>query len=151
MARPDTLSELPATRDHTVIVLVSAVDRRLVPALRFVARLGCSDALALHVADDPERSRRIAADWMALGLSWLPLQIEEADGTTLEASVRDAVRRHAGAGARLTVVVPELVLTHWWHQLLHHRAGRRIAAQLQRLPGVTAVVVPVSLVPAGPR
>jgi hypothetical protein len=147
MARPDTVLEFRLTRNHTVIVLVSVVDRRIVPALHFVSRLGYADTRALHVSIDADETRRLAADWMNLGLSWLPLHIRDATAPGLPASVRDAVQRERGATESVTVVLPELDSARWWYPLLHRRSARRIAAQLQPLPGVTAVIVPFFVPP----
>jgi hypothetical protein len=150
MATPDSLFELRLTRNHTVIVLVSVVDRRIVPALRFVSRLGCSDTRALHVSIDPHETRRLATDWMNLGLSWLPLHVRDAPAEGLPAAVRAAVREAAVTTEGVTVVLPELDFPRWWHPVLHRCRARRIAAQLQSLPGVTAVIVPFSVPPSGP-
>ncbi len=147
MQMPHGLFALRRTRNHTVIVLVSVVDRRIVPALHFVSRLGCSDSRALHIAVDGEQTRRLAADWMNLGLSWLPLHIEDATEGSLPASVRRAIEHEAAATERVTVIVPELDFVRWWHPLLYRGSARRIAQQLQPLPGVTAVIVPFYIQP----
>lgn len=141
------LFELRRTRNHTVIVLVSVVDRRIVPALHFVSRLACNDSCALHISVDVGQTQRLATDWMELGLSWLPLHIREATADTLPASVRDAVEREAVTTDRVTVVVPELDIVRWWHPLLYRRKARRIAEQLQPLAGVTTVIVPFYVAP----
>ncbi len=139
---PHGLFELRLARNHTVIVLVSVVDRRIVPALHFVSRLACSDTRALHVSIDADETRRLAVDWMNLGLSWLPLHVQEASEASLPASVRRAIAQDAAPTERVTVVVPELDFVRWWHPLLYRGSARRIAEQLQPLPGVTAVIVP---------
>jgi hypothetical protein len=145
MVQPETVFELRVTRNHTVILLVSVVDRRILPAIRLVSRLGSNDSRALHVSVDPDETRRLAVDWMKLGLSWLPLHIREATASTLPLSVRDAVRHEAPPTGGLTVVLAELDSPRWWYPLLHRRSARRIAAELQPLPGVTAVIVPFRL------
>jgi len=147
MRTPPGLFELRRTRNHTVIVLVSVVDRRIVPALHIVSRMGCSDSRALHIAVDGDQTRRLAADWMNLGLSWLPLHIEEATEGSRAVSVRRAIEHEAAKTERLTVVVPELDFVRWWHPLLHRGSARLIAQQLQPLPGVTAVIVPFCIQP----
>ena len=134
--------ELRVVRNHAVIVLVSVVDRRIVPALRFVSSIGIADTRALHLSTDPAETRRLAKDWMDLDLSWLPLHIRDAGTASVPASVWAAVREEAAANRSVTVVLPELDSDRWWHALLHRRAARRIAARLQSLPGVTAVIVP---------
>lgn len=147
MPTPDGLFELRRTRNHTVILLVSVVDRRIVPALHFVSRLACNDTRALHIAVDTGQTRRLAADWMDLGLSWLPLHIREATADNLPAAVRDAVAHEAATTDRVTVVVPELDIVRWWHSFLYRGRARRIAEQLQPLAGVTTVIVPFYVPP----
>lgn len=132
---------------YPIVVLIGAVDRRIVPTLRFVSELPQTAARALHVSLDPVATQRLAIEWMHLGLDWLPLHIHEATGADLLASVRDAVIAETSDVDRATVVVPELDFYRWWHQLLHRRNARRIAQQLQALPGVTAVIVPFSAAP----
>ncbi len=144
--RFERLFELEERPNHTVILLVSVVDRRLVPALRFIARLGYADARALHVSVDAGETRQLAADWMNLGLCWLPLHVGEARAGDLPASARhavQAVQKEPGTAPNLTVVVPEVDSRRWWHPLLHACKARRIVLELQSLPGVTAVIVPV--------
>ena len=140
--QPDGLFELRRTRNHTVVVLVATVDRRIVPALRFVSRLACTDSRALHVIVDPEQAHRLATDWMNLGLAWLPLHMQEATAHSLPLSVRDAVREASLGTERVTVVVPELDFPRWWHPLLYRGSARRIAEALQPLSWVTTVIVP---------
>lgn len=140
--KPEKAFEPRRTRRHTVIVLIAVVDRRIVPALRFVSRLPQADVRALHVSVDTEETRQLAIDWMHLGLSWLPLHIREAAADGLLASVRRIVEEEADVSKNVTVVLPELDLPQWWHPLLHRRSARRIAHDLQALPGVTTVIVP---------
>ena len=130
------------TRRHTAILLVSAADRRILPALRFVSRLAETDVRALHVSVEAAETRRLAQDWMELDLTWLPLHIHDSATDDLAEAVLEAVEREAGETGDVIVVVPELEFTHWWHLLLHRRSARRIAHRLQPLPEVTTVIVP---------
>ena len=127
------------------MLLVAAVDRRIVPAVRFLARLPDTELRALHIAFDTEMSRQIAHDWMDVGLSWLPLHIHDADSAApLEASVRRALEDEIVVRPAITVVVPELALSRWWTPLLHRRTARRIAAALRDQRTITTVIVPNS-------
>lgn len=140
--------EHPTAWRHTAVVLVASVDRRLLPALRFVAQLPQTEVRALHVSEDTDQARRVAQDWMRLELAWIPLLIREPVAGDLLASIRMVVAAEAGTSDALTVVVPELELPRWWHGLVHRRRARRIARHLQEMEGVTAVVVPFSAWPA---
>jgi hypothetical protein len=139
-----TLFELRVARSYPVVVLISAVDRRILPALRFVSRLPFAEPRALHISADPEETRRIANDWMRLGLSWLPLHVREASAEGIAASVRAVVEEEVDAAETVTVVVPELNLPRWWHPLLHRQSARHIAAELQAAR-ITTVIVPFSM------
>ena len=127
---------------RAAIVLVSAADRRIVPALRFVSRLAGTEVRALHVSVDADETRRLAEDWMELDLTWLPLHIHETASDDLVVGVRRAVEEETGDAGDVIVVVPELEFTHWWHPLLHRRSARRITQQLAAVTGVTTVIVP---------
>lgn len=142
MATHQAASERQTARRHTAIVLVSAVDRRIVPALRFVSRLPQTDVLAVHLCVEADETRRLAEDWMKLDLTWLPLHIHDAGAEDLLGSVRQAIEQEAEKTGDVTVVVPELEFARWWHPLLHRRSARRIAQHLQSLNRVTTVIVP---------
>lgn len=145
MATPEPTFERGTRRRHTALVLVSSVDRRILPALRFVSRLPDTDVRALHICFDAAETRRLAHDWMELGLTWLPLHIHDAVTGSFADSVRQAVSQEATESWGVTVVVPELECHRWWHPLLHRRSARRMAQELQTLPAVTTVIVPYAI------
>lgn len=142
MANRRTHTELQAARSYPVVLLVSSVDRRLLPALRFVSRLPFAEPLAVHVSMDPEVAQAMAARWMALDLTWLPLHIRDAKGGDIASAVAALVEEEAAEVENVTVVVPELNIPRWWHPLLHRQTARRIAADLQATPRITTVIVP---------
>ncbi len=144
MAKPEAVFEHRTVRHHTAILLVAAVDRRILPALRFVSQLPQTDIRAVHVSIDHDQTTQLAMDWMNLDLTWLPLHIHEHVASTLPASIRDAVQEEASETGSITVVVPEFELRRWWHAFLHRRSARRIARELQVLHYVTTVIVPFS-------
>lgn len=138
----EVVFQRPTARRFKAIVLVSVADRRIVPALRFVSRLAQTDVRALHVSVDPEETRQLAADWMQLDLTWLPLHIHDSPTDDLLGSVRQAVEREAQESEEVIVIIPELQFTRWRHRVLHRRIARHIALRLQPLPRVTTVIVP---------
>ena len=125
------------------VVLVAAVDRRIIAGIGLLPQLVDCDALALHVALDAEQSYHLAREWMELGINTLPLHIEEPDGESLARTVRRVVARERAVRPRVTVIVPEMDLGRWWQALLHRGTGRAVAWELTGLHGVTTVVVPV--------
>lgn len=142
MARSASVPDERRVHRHAVVLLVGTVDRRLLPALRFVARLPRADVRALHVSVDADQARRLAADWMRLGLTWIPLDIQDATNESLAEAVGRVVEGRAAGTGDMTVVVPELEPTQWWHRLLHRGSARQIVRRLGAVPRVTIVVVP---------
>jgi hypothetical protein len=45
----------------------------------------------------------------------------------------------------LSVVLPELIVGHWWHRPLHNGTARRLRRALRRRPGVVITTVPLHL------
>lgn len=125
------------------VVLVAALDRRVLPALSLVPMLAGADALALHIAVDAVASCQLGRDWMDLGITWLPLHIEEPTSPDLVSSVYDFVAHEVSRRPWVTVVIPEMDLGRWWQPLVHRATGRSVAWALHDLPRVTTVVVPV--------
>lgn len=129
-------------RRHQALVLVGGVDRRIVPALRLAARLVGADVRAVHVSVDPEATRRLARDWMDLGLTWLPLEVRDGCSERLLDSVQRVIGEEVDRAGEVTVILPEAHGGAWWHGFLHRRTARRIAGELSRDRRVVTVVVP---------
>ena len=145
MGQRDAAPDVHVVRGHPVVLLVSAVDRRIVPAIRFVSRLPLAEPRALHVSVDAELTRRFLEDWVRLELTWLPLHVRDAPSGDVADAVRAAIDEASDRYDTVTIVVPELNLPRWWHPLLHRQNARHIAAQLQDLPGATTVIVPLTI------
>ena len=139
-------SDVQPPRRDLGLVLVDAVDRRVLPALGMAATLESFDIKVVHVATDEDDRRRATNAWMLLDLTWAPLEIEDAGERPLLTAVQELVARETADRSRVVVIVPELDLDRWWQFLLHRSTGRRIARRLRSLRGVWTVVVPY---PAG--
>ena len=142
MDKLQTAPERAGTRPYQAVVLVGSLDRRIVPTLRLVSRLCDAEARALHVSVDDEETRRLAFDWMHLGLTWLPLRIRKGTPDTFLASVREAVDEEVDMSGDLLVILPEATDERRWHGLLHRHSARRIARAIAGHERVTTVIVP---------
>lgn len=45
----------------------------------------------------------------------------------------------------LTVIMPEIVVRHWWHRLLHNRVAPRLRRALRPLSKIVVTTVPFHL------
>jgi hypothetical protein len=104
--------------------------------------------VAVHVAGDED-----AADIAALERQWqqwvpdVPLVIIESPYRSLVRPLLayiDTLHRQQAARV-LTVVLPELVPTHWWEHLLHNQTALRLKGALLGRPGIVVTSVPYHL------
>jgi len=111
-----------------------------------LARTISDDVIAVNVSDDEAEIARLKAKWQAWG-NHVPLEV-------IESPYRSVVRpllRYIDAVDRvrhrdtLVVVLPELVATRWWHQILHNQSALRLKAALLFRPGTVVVNVPYHL------
>jgi amino acid transporter len=110
---------------------------------------GMSDTvIAVHVADTPEEIAELRARWTAWG-NHVPLEVIDSPYRSLVRpllSYISAIRRQRH-DATVVVVLPELVATRWWHQVLHNQTALRLKAALLFRPGIVTVSVPYHLRP----
>jgi hypothetical protein len=45
----------------------------------------------------------------------------------------------------LTVILPEIVIRHWWHGILHNQTAPRLRRALRPLPKIVVTTVPFHL------
>ncbi len=123
-----TPSHEPAT--NTVLVLVPALHRGVMPALEY-ARTLSPDCRAVHVCTDPEKTPMLRERWE----HWaddVPLVILNSPYRTLIEPLMaylDSVRIER-QGHTVTIVIPEYVPTKPWHALLHGQSAARLKLAL---------------------
>ena len=108
-----------------------------------LARTMTPAVIAVHVCDSDEHMARLNARWKLWG-DHVPL-------TVIESPYRSFIRPLLAYVAAiekqrpddtLVVVLPELVATRWWHQLLHNQTALRLKAALLFRPGIVVMSVP---------
>jgi hypothetical protein len=108
---------------------------------------GISDTvIAVHVSDNLQEIADLRARWQAWG-NRVPLEIIDSPYRSLVRPLLSYVaaiqrQRH---DATVVVVLPELVATRWWHQVLHNQSALRLKASLLFRPGIVTVNVPYHL------
>ena len=122
--------EPAAPLKNTVLVLVPALHRGVMPALEYARSLS-PDCRAVHICTDPERTPQLRERWEQWGHD-VPLVILNSPYRSLIGPIMrylDAVQ-HERRNHTVTVVVPEFVSTKWWHTLLHGQSGLRLKLAL---------------------
>lgn len=134
--------DLRLTR-HRVILLVGGVHQGTLAALRY-ARFLSDDITAVHVSINPDESQRIRNEWEKWG-NGVRIVILESPYRLLLEPLLDYItdldtRRQPGE--IITVVVPQFVPRHWWHNLLHTQTAFMLRITLLFRPGIVITDVP---------
>jgi hypothetical protein len=140
----DTI-EVPGNVEHLSVVPLEVLDRPAMRALAYAASLG-QPVLALHVSPTKDEAERFRGYWKTWG-EHLPLEVVVSPYRTVVTPLVDAVEALAGRHKNLviTVVIPEVVVEHWWQALLHDRIAPRLRRMLRHLPSVVITSVPFHL------
>ncbi len=139
-------AEAPVLNRHTVIVLVDRLDMATARALQYARTLHPDELRAVHFTLDSRVSADLEAEWSRLGLTRLPLDVEECEDRRLtRATLEMAAETVADGQTELTILLPRRGFAAGWHRLLHDATADQIAAAVGQLSHVNATVVPYQL------
>jgi hypothetical protein len=128
---------------HRVILLVGGVHQGTLAALRY-ARALSDDITAVHVSINPDESARVRREWEMWGNGVRIVILDSPYRLLLEPLLDyinelDAQRQPHEI---ITVVVPQFVPQHWWHNLLHTQTALILRVALLFRPGIVITDVP---------
>lgn len=127
------------------IVPIADLNNVALQSLAF-ARTVSDRVVAVHVCDDEQHIAKLRTMWEVWG-NHVPLEIIESPYRSYVRPLLayiDAIDRQRGDDT-LVVILPELVSTKWWHQLLHNQSALRLKALLLFRPGTVVIDVPYHL------
>ena len=122
------LSRIPSK--PIVVVPVARLDNPALEALGF-ARSISNEALAVHVAHDPETSRELSERWGEVGGNTELVIVESPYRAMIGPFLRylDALQQQ-DPDRRILVILNEVVPRHWWDILLHNQTALRLKLRL---------------------
>jgi len=133
----------PVRLRHSVLVLVSDLDRPTARAVQYARTLQADERRAVHAAADPVKAARLAEQWQELGMIRVPLDLVDCSDRRVARSVLDVVADElADERTEVTVLIPRREYVHWWHRLLHDRTSNELARAVGRLPHANVTFVP---------
>jgi amino acid transporter len=111
-----------------------------------MARSFSDSVIAVHVSDDEQDIERLQAKWRLWG-DRVPLEIINSPYRSLVPPLLRYIdgMQHSLPADTVIVVLPEMVATRWWHNLLHNQTALRLKAALLYRPGIVVVSVPYHL------
>lgn len=139
-------AEAPVLSRHAVVVLVDRLDMATARALQYARTLHPDDLRAIHFALDPLVSAELEEEWRRLGLSDLPLDIQECEDRRLtRAALELAAETVADRKTELTILLPRRIFASGLSRVLHDNTAEQIATAVGHLEHVNATVVPYQL------
>jgi amino acid transporter len=140
-------AEAPDEIEHLVLVPVADLNLPALRALAYAVSLGLP-VLAIHVSPDDQDAERIKKEWDAWG-GHVPVEVVISPYRLTVIPIVNYVRalRSQYPGLTLTMILPDLVVGHWWQALLHNQVPLKLRVPLRRWPGIVLTTVPFHLPP----
>jgi amino acid transporter len=137
--------ERPRYVRNLAVVPVARLDRAALRALAYAASLG-QPLFAIHVSPDDEEDERFRLQWQQWG-NHLRLEIIVSPHRAVIASLANYLQalHTLRPDVTLTVVIPEIVVRHWWHRPLHHQDAQRLRRAVRHRSGIVVTSVPIHL------
>ncbi len=127
------------------LLFVSSVNAVTLRATRYVVSLRATETRAVHFELDAAQARRVEEAWFDAELE-IPLDVVEAPFRDLSVPMLEEVRRFSHREDTIVnVVVPEVVVTHWWQLPLHNQNALFIKRLFLFEPRVVVTSVPYVL------
>lgn len=137
-----------APRRHTAIVPVSGIHRGVANALTYALSVS-KDVRAVYITEHPQDGERMEEQW-ALWDNGVPLVVLESPYRSVVGPLLQYIEQvdqefKDDDGALVTVVLPEIVPSKWWHHLLHNNTALLVKGALLFRRGKIVVSVPYHL------
>ena len=135
--------ELPPSRRHRVIMPVAAVHQGTLEALDYALSLSY-DVTVVHISIDSDQTERLRHKWSWWGKGARLVVIESPYRTFLEPFLEyvNDLCSVLQANERLTIVVPQFIPKHSWHNLLHTQTAFWLRFMLLNKRGIVITEVP---------
>ncbi len=131
------------SRRHRVIVPVSSIHRGVLVALDYARSLS-PDVTAVHISIEPVETHKVRRLWEWWGDGVRLVIIDSPYRAFLEPFLEyvDVLCTQLQPNERLTIVVPQFVPEHWWHNLLHTQTAFLLRFALLSKRGIVVTEVP---------
>ena len=130
---------------HVVVIPVSAVQAVTVRAVSYAMSLEAAEIEAVFFSTEHGEEQELVRNWFDRRMG-IPMAIVDAPFRDLSDPMLEEVRRHTShEGTVVTVILPELVVAHWWEHLLHNQSSLFFKRLLLFEPGVVVTSVPFHL------
>jgi hypothetical protein len=146
-AMRETASGPIAPTRNVAIVLISAVHNATLRALVYAKAIRPTELRAVMFNVEDDETRRVMLDWSRAAVD-IPLEVVDSPYREVTEPLVRMVRQIRGGrpDTVVTVIVPEFVVSKWYHQFLHNQTALAIKRAMLSEPGVIVTSVPYHLI-----
>jgi hypothetical protein len=130
-----------AAFEQTVLVIVASLNKALIPALHYARNIS-SRVEAVHVELNPSAAEALQKDWAQFGCDTKLVILKSPYRSLSDPLMKyiDEVEARYEHDV-VTIIIPELVPSKWWHNLLHNQTAMMIKTKLMFKPGKVVTTV----------
>jgi hypothetical protein len=127
------------------LVFAAAPHDASIRAVNYALSLDAHETRAVFLATEPEEAPEMLQRWAERGIG-IQLDVIEAPFRDLGPPLLEEIRRITeGPGTVVSVIMPEYLVTRWWHRILHNNRALFIKRMLLFEPRVVLSSVPFHL------
>lgn len=133
-------------RTNTMVVLVGGIHKGVISALEYAKALRPEHLQAVHFCESEEHANEMRRLWQLHQID-VDLDIVMDEYRNLTGSVMGYIDKvdERWDDDRITIVIPEFVVTRWWEHLLHNQAALFLKGKLLFKEHVVVVSVPYQI------
>ncbi|MGE5454316.1 MAG: APC family permease [Methylocystaceae bacterium] len=138
--------EINATYKHHIIVPIDSMNSMVLQTLRY-ARSMSPHVVAFHVETLPGEADKLRNKWSLIQTD-IPLVIKASPYREVIGPLRDYINSQGHqikSGDKMTVLLPQFVVNHWWTAILHNNTSIFIATGLLHEPNTMISILPFNL------
>ncbi len=131
LALPPTGGHCPVPIEHTVLVLVSSLNRGTIPALEYASTIS-NRVEAVHVELNAAATENLRKQWADWGCG-VPLVVLQSPYRSITEPLIDYIDQVESRYEHdiVTIIVPEFVTKKFWHNILHNQTAILIKTLLR--------------------
>jgi amino acid transporter len=130
----------PANRPPLALLLVDDLDPKTVHALQYTRTIRCERTIAVHLEEDPARTRALLESWNVAGLGEIPLRIVRGTGEDVT-RLGGLLAAYEREDRDVIVIVPVAHSQTTFERASDRRAGARLNRALLSYPNVRVTLV----------
>ncbi|MCL2883530.1 MAG: APC family permease [Coriobacteriia bacterium] len=128
---------------NRIILPIRDISRSFLKSLNYAIGLG-GDIEIFHVSVNAAQTKALKTKYKKLGLEF-PLVIEPTPYRNVNEVLLnhvDSVHKGLQAGETLTIIMPQLIVRHWWQNILHNQTSLTLELSLLGRRNITIAMIP---------